>query len=287
MKTNLLFLSILIYTAFSRFWSIDSIPPIINSTVALRVFSAISSIGSVIVILFYFKDLSKRSKIGLLSAWVYSVLPWTLEQGRIVSQPNIALFIFLLALFKVKKIIRISSRIALCFLFLLGLYIVYPQLWLFRTNQLIFPHLDYLRNICTLISADFLFFNNNTFWWGGIKESGVMFISFLPFFIIGIYKLIIQSEWKIFFWLGLIFLISFTSPYFPESREFFLAIPFICYFIAIGIDRFFRFQKNSERIIFLIMLLLIIYDLSQLSHYYFVHYPQQILSNTDKINVSF
>ena len=279
---------IILYGILLRFWKLATIPPLINRVNLLgRFITAGLNIISIYLIYSIVRKLTSNAKIALLTAFIFTSLPWVIEQSRVVSPVNNSLFIMLLLFYLVFYLKDNIIKYITAILLLPFIYFIYPKLWVFNLRQNLPNFTNYLNNIFILSSADFLFFKNITFWWGGVREFGVMYISFIPFLIIGIYKAI--SEKQIYIILLSIFIIMFSalSPFFPESREFYLITPVFSFFIAQSI--YHLAQKNNIffRIIFSLILLLFLYNFGEYLHYYQIHYPQQIFGNIHKINEPF
>ncbi len=315
-------LLVIIYALVSRLWFLNQIPPLLDTASYYpRLVSAIFGIATVAVIYFLSKLIYKNKRLALLTAWVFAVSPWSVEQGRVISQPTVALFCLLLISFlflTVKN--KIISR-GLLIITPLVLYLTYPQFWLFRFTQPLPKIADFLNNLFYLISPEFLFFKNTTFWWGGVRESGIFFLAFLPFLILGIYRFITcychpdrSASWRrvegsstlrkledsstslgmtslkqigLGLYFFVILLLSAASPFFPESREFYLAYPVLCLIVAVGIDYWWSSKTKISKIIFMFLFLFIIYDIGSFFHYYTIHYPQQIQINKGQFNEKF
>lgn len=287
MKGKLILLLILTFTAISRFFLVDKIPPLLSSSVvSLRLLSAAATITSTALIFFLVERYFQNTKIALLTAWVFCILPWTFEQGRINSAPNLALVLILCTLLLAQKFFSKFKYTFLLFIPVL-IFISYPQFWLFKFNEFEFSIHSLITNLYILTSFDFLFFRNVTFWWGGVREFGVMFLSFLPFHLIGIYQLVTNKEKKLLFIFGLITFIAALSPFFPESREFYFATPLISITVALGIYHFSIWKSIMIKSMIGLLFLLMIYEYMQFMHFYFVHYPQQIKSNFSQIHEAF
>lgn len=290
MRKILLFAFIVIFAIISRFLFIGKMPPLIDASLIFsRYVSAVLSVGSILLCYILIKHSFKRIKLALLSAFLMAVLPWTIEQGRIFSQVNNALFFCLLIIFFLEKINRRFYKIVLLLLIPAGLYFIYPQFWLFRLSQKMPNLADLLNNIFVLFSPDMLFFHNITFWWGGIKEFGIIYLSLSPFFLYGFYRLINSGRYKLFFLLVFILLISSLSPFFPESREFFFSVPILSFATAYGIiDSFDRNKKRKlVKLLIVFSLIFFFYEISQYFHYYTVHYGQEIIKNQSQIYEAF
>ncbi len=289
LKPDFNFLIILFYSVISRFYSISFVPQLLNTDILSRYISTALNIGSLILIYFLIRQSNKSRKIALLSSWVFMLLPWVIEQGRITSQVNNYLFFILLTILMMMKNKNLLIRILLMLVLPVSAYFIYPDFWIFKSFQ-IPTFASFLNNIFFLISPEFIFFRNITNWWGGVKEFGILYLSFLPFFVIGLFKSVQLMNIKI--WIGLLLLIIITSlsPYFPETRELFLAIPIISIIISYGIYRFYQMKARRNlmfRIFQIVIFFLVIYDLMQFNHFYYVHYPQNINSNIINIHEPF
>ena len=280
---------IIAFSTILRFWHFGSIPPIQAQTyLSFRFVSSIYNIGCAVLLYYICKKIFKVEKIALLSSFIFAVLPWTIEQGRIYSQPSNVLFWLLLILFLniVWKniIIHVVSIICIPFLF----YLLYPHFWILKSGLSMISINSLVKNIFTLLSPDFWFFKNDTFWWGGIRDSGIINLAFLPFLLIGLFQTNIPARARIFTILLLITLVSAASPFYPESREFFLVTPTLAMLISFGIYSSFNFlTKNIYKFVILVFLFLFIYDFSCLLHLYSVHYQQQISGNLSQIHEPF
>lgn len=284
MKEHVLFGLVIVYTLLSRFWAIGKFPILIDSPLPFRLFTATFSILGVFFLYFYTKTIGQNKKIALLSAFLLASLPWSFEQGRIVSPPSNALTVLLFLFLIILHIRQLLIKIVLSASIPIVLFIFYPQVWLFRT---IIPNAHFLENVFALLSPDFLFFHNFTFWWGGVREVGILYFSLLPFFLIGIYQFIFSKQKRIFIWMILILLISSASPFFPESREFFLILPFMCIILAKGIHTFISQKTIWMKWSGMLLLFIMIYEMMQFFHYYTVHHSQQVESNKQKIHEAF
>lgn len=287
MKSKIFLLLIIIYTAFTRLFLIDKIPqPLVASIITWRIISAGASLISLIAIFSLIKSYLSRSKIALLGSWVFAILPWVFEQGRISSQANLALM-FLMSVFLIFRRIKAKWGYFLFLLVPLILFAVYPEFWFFRLSGYSLTLQSFIQNVAILTSADFLFFHNITFWWGGVRDVGVMFVSLLPFFIIGMYKAVETGYYKMILLLVGTLILAAMSPFFPESREFYLSIPVISLILSLGIY-YWSIQSGIYYKIALIgVVLLLLYEMSQFFHFYFVHHSQEVISNLSKFHEPF
>ncbi len=285
MRYSILLL-VLIFSLLSRFYLINIVPPLYELHLSMfRLSSAILNIFSISLLYLYAKRYVNNTKIALLSIWVMATLPYVVEQGRIYSQVSNSLFLILLFPLLWRSFNNLLARFILLIIFVITLYYTYPSLWLFKSKIVLDNPIFFINNLFSLLSPEFLFFRNFTFWWGGVKEVGVMYILFIPFFIFGLIEVIIQRRFNILNPCLLILLISFTSPSFPEGREFYLITPFLSLIVSFGIYKL--LSKSFSLIFILIFTALITYEIIQFFHYYFIHYPQDITSNQSNIKEPF
>lgn len=286
MHTTIILVLILVFLFISRFFQIGFIPPLTPGTpILLRYINVMVSVGICILMYFYTKKRTQNRKESLLAAWVFSVLFWPLEQGRIVSQVNISVFFLLIYLIHITSC-SLKTKIFSTFILVVVLFFIYPQLWIFK---LALPKLsiDLVNNFIAVASFEFLFFKNQYFWWGGVRDFGILNLTFLPFFLIGIFQIIYDKDRQIIFGSLILILLTAMSPYFPETREFYLATPFFSYIIAAGIYKF-RLKKNFMRNLLMTgSLIFLMYELSQYFHYYTIHYYMEVRGNLSKIHEAF
>jgi len=286
-KTNLLFV-VLLYSFILRFWRLGQIPPLIDQSLFLaRLTNAFLSLMSVFLLYYYSKVLFKNVRLALLSAYIFAIAPWVLEQGRIYSQANVALFILLAFLTVTIKLKSLYLKLFLSSIFYFLFSISYPQFWLFKMSQFELSLNNVLNNIFIILSPEFFFFKNPTFWWGGVRDFGILYLAWLPFLLVGLNDVFVIKKPRILLWIGIVLLISVASPFFPESREFFIITPFISLIVASGIYKFFSRNDLLTRVLFFLVFVFMIYEIIQYFHYYTIHYPQQILGNRGHINEPF
>lgn len=283
-------LAIIIFTIISRFLFIDKIPPSFSSSLWQRYLNASLAVVGIPIIYLLVRKYLKSKRIALISSLFFAILPWTVEQGRIVSPVNISL-VLLMGVILFAKFIK--HRVLKLFVYLLIppiLYFFYPQFWLFRIKEFSLSLSGFLNNLFIFASPDFFFFKNPTFWWGGVREFGIVYLILLPFLLFGIYELLRNKRYSIFVWMLLILFISAASPFFPESREFYFITPLLSIVLAVGVEKLYlkAIKKNIFwKTIFISVFMLLIYEFSQFFHYYMVHYPQQVRSNIENIHEAF
>lgn len=289
-RSHLILFIIIFFATVSRIWLIGSVPQIINSNIYNRLLTASLSVGSIYLLFVLCKNLWGSNRVALLASWVFMIMPWTIEQGRITSQVSNSLFFLLLIIILMQKFRSLISRSILVVIIPFMFYLCYPNLWIFRSGFNIPSVSTLLNNIFLLISPDFIFFKNITFWWGGVRETGMLYPAFLPFLLVGIAESTNYISKKIWLFISSIYIITAISPYFPETRELFLTTPFISIIVALGFVKFYKIlleQNIYMKLISLIMIIFIAYDLAQFNHYYFIHYAQNIISNSVNIHEPF
>lgn len=283
---KLLIASILFITASSRLLFITQIPPLKSDTdIAGRVISALASILAVWCIYKITTYYTGKNRIGYLTALIFSVLPWTVEQGRIVSEVNmtlsITLFILWIQIFFSKK-----TKVIFFAILVTVFYFTYKEIWILHvdTQTMVSPE-NIGKNMLFLSSSEFLISHNPTFWWGGVRDWGISLSIFLPFLVIGIIKSIARKEIVILITIIMLLIFASSSPAFPESREFYLATPLISYFIAVGINvlREIKGKPYVYKMLTVIIVGLFIYEYQNFLHFYTVHYPLRVKSDIQKI----
>lgn len=262
------------------FW-LTSYPPSGADALWLRLPSALSGVITIILLILLVWRLTKNTAYALLSGLFLSLMPWHIEQSRVSSEAMLGLLVLLaggllwtVASCKKCKLVLVIS-ISIIF------FRAYPSFWLFHP-PFTFPTLfEYLGNIFKLVSAEFLFYKNDSFWLGGLRTTGALLPSMLPLLVIGIGVALQKFNVKMLGWLILGFLIlgvSAASPLFPEEREFFLITPYLAVLLGLGALQLVHFWKKSLLIkcIMYFYFALIIYDYVLFAHSYIIHYPQRI-----------
>lgn len=135
-----------------------------------------------------------------------------------------------------------------------------------------------------LLSADFFFFSNPSFWWGGMREWGILYGVFLPWLIIGLYVSIRERYLFLLVWIVSCFLLAAMSPFFPETREAYLAVPAIAIVLGLGVRTSMTWTTLPRRIFCVLMCLIVVYEMAQWLHFYTIHLPLQVKSNAQSIS---
>ena len=246
----ILILLIFLFNLISKFWKIGEVPPLLNeSSFVLRLVSA--SLSSVFPLLLYFfvRKISKSKKLALLSALIFSLLPQTFIEGRVVS-----------------------------------FYLV-PGSFEDQLPRFL-PFSKFLRNFFTLTSPEVWLFQNIFFYWGGVRETGLIFFSLLPFLLSGLFYYLKKGFNFPFFSFIVILIFISLSGSFPENRLIFLTLPYIAVSIARGILIVGDTQKFAKVIIFILSFFLCL-EMVFFYHFYFVHYPKQIIDFSQNIKQPF
>lgn len=283
MKRVVFLVLILFLAAVLRFFRLDTVPPLFHSPSFLpRLVTAIVSIVNVYLTYRLSARYSDNAKIGLFSAFFMAILPWTLEESRVYSSVNNGLAILLTGIY-IRKIFRTRwQTMSLVVVVLAVFFLIYPNIWFLKNFQLI-SIISFRDNSFRLMSPQMWFFNNVTFYHGGLREWGMVYISVLPLLILGFIKSYNRKNIFLYLVFLILSMISAMSPFFPESREFFLATPILSFFIGKGFYVLISEKKVIYSLITFILLLLIIYEISQLLHFYYNHYPLNVRESADKI----
>lgn len=288
MNVRIILTGLIIYAAVTRFWHISSLPSISTDAVLVgRFITAFTSCATLLVLYRFVRSYNGSCRIALLSCWVFAVAPWAIEQGRIFSPVQIFTPVFLFSLWIVQLlrfpilIIFRSISIAL----LVGVF--YLFLWEFQKDAGITSFSSAFRNLFTLFSPTMLFISNTTFWWGGIKEFGMLFLSFAPFFFSGLLQVIQKRRWQVLMYIAVLGIVVSVVPHFPEGRQFYPALPFLCYITAVGLNGLSLRKARYFQVAISVFLLIWIYENIQFWHYYATHYPIQVRGAIEKIVVPF
>lgn len=275
---------IILFELLLHFFKLGSIPFFSNSfpTGAL-IQSASFNIISSFLIYAIAKILFRKNRTSLISFFIFSSLPWVVETSRGGIYLNFLLFwilVLILLLAFIKKIIHFSFVLTVLrpVLFLAGIsavvfFLKKPE-WIF--SPVLYPYTleAVLSHSSHLVSPSFLFFSNDSFWYGGNKEAGILLLSFLPFLFLGITETFRKDLPVISVWLTAGILLSVFNPYFPESFEFYIAVPVFVFSIAGG----FYIFRSVNRLIIALLVLLFVFEYSLYLHTYFIHYSQNTRS---------
>ena len=264
--------------AFVRLWQINLLPPVSSQTnVSLRFLTAF--LGIISIILFYriVQKLFKNKAIALWSAFWMNFSPWHIAESRIISPMVGVNFLILLGIW---CLVSDKKRIGWGIL-IGGILLFFRFSWMFQSISIVELH-SFVINILKYLSPDFLFFFNDTFWWGGFKEVGILTpLAFFPL-VCGIYSLFYFQKWvhkTILFWgFVLPLIIASASPTSPETQEFFLAIPIISFVVGLGTVFLYNFlnKKLLGRYVFLVFLIALSFEFLYTWHIYLTHYQVRV-----------
>lgn len=278
---------IIVYAAFLRFWQIGQIPPLANpSNITGRYVIGLIGIALVMLVFLLSSQFIKSKKVALIASWIYASIPWTIERSRISSQIQMIeflLLLFLLLFLATKRII--FKIISMAIIFSLLTYVVFTQQWIVFANQQNIPMSRYIGNIFASFSPTLIFFQSNIIWYSQMKEFGLLYSLVLPFFFLGLLTSIRQNK-SIILFLSIFLIFASFNPFYPQSPELFFTLPFLSLISAVGISKYYQKSNSFLRFILFLVLVLLIYEISQFLHFYTVHYPQQILSNFSQIHES-
>jgi hypothetical protein len=267
----------------TRVFELGSIPPGRSESFWLRLPTALAAI---LVIIFLQLAIFRRTKshtLTLLTGLVMVLMPWQIEQSRIVSDAIFGLLVVTIALFLWTVAPCRRCKIVLIIMTLILLWRAFPSNWMtsYGLSKANISHL--LPNGAILWGVDFLFSKNDSFWLGGLRTVGVLLPSLLPAFYIGIVLFIKRSRMvtllTVFGLAAVVTVVAALNPRFPEEREFFLITPLLAILVAIGLRAIFSFWRNRGIFIkglVLIYLLWIFYDTLLFWHFYTQHYWQRI-----------
>lgn len=288
MKRSFLLVCLFLYTVISRFWHIGTVPAVASGAVLFgRYGTGFASCLTLLSLYCFVRWYSRSTRTALLAVWVFAVSPWAVEQGRIFSPLQIFTPILLLLIWTAQlirfKLLRIMRYVSIA----VATVAFYWVVWEFQKDTGIASFSSAFSNLFALFSPSMLFVSNTTFWWGGVREFGMLFLSFAPFFVLGLLDLISKKQWMVLGYVVLFGMIASIAPQFPEGRQFYPALPFLSYITAAGL-RHLHVRSQTVSLILLCMFLMIwVYEDIQFWHFYATHYSQQVREATDKIVVPF
>lgn len=284
-KKNLILLTIIaIITALIRLPFLHTLPPGGENALLLRFPSAISGVISILVFTLLVTKVTSSFSLGFISGIVLTFMPWHIEQSRVYSQAMLGLTVILSGLLVMQYFNSTFQKIFIALFIVILFYLLYPSFWLFSGN-LITPDLyKYATNLFKLISVEFLFFKNDSFWWGGLRTLGTMLPSMLPFFLLGLFETVKVMQKKDFVWVIpfiFIWLIASAAPKFPEEREVFLISPYLALITAVGLRRITHYFRDGliwTKIAIGLYALFIVYEHLLFFHLYTSHYSRRVNS---------
>lgn len=257
-------------------------PPGQDSILVMRLATALMSIVSILIFMLLVHKLFGKTNLTVASGLVLTMMPWHIEQSRVYSQPMLGLAVLLGGIvcyfYLGKSLLRLMGSVFSLVVFSL----VYPDFWLFSLTWQLPEVSNYLHNLFKLISVEFLFYKNDSFWWGGLRNWGALQPTFIPLFIIGLFEIAKKIKFThICFTIPflIIWFIAAANPKFPEGREFFLTAPYLGMIITFGVIKVFEQYKTSEiitKLLIIAYLLFITYEYTLFVHYYVKHYSLRI-----------
>lgn len=293
-REKIIVISLVVIAALIRFVGLGAFPPGNQNSFLFRFITALCATASVLFLYFIVKKRTTQRYLPFATAITFALMPWHIEQSRIYSPTLITLTLFLgvkasLDYFNIKnKVLSIGACSAPLILNIL----LFPQASIFKQITPVAP-LTFLQNISVLVSYDFLFFKNESFWEGGLRSYGV----FLPFtfivFTIGLFELIRRVNKKhiphaIIFIVCVV--LSALNIYFPEGNIYFFATPFFALVGGYGILSLYNAWQDKnifKRIGIGLYILLVIYEHIVFMHFYAMHYSQRVVHEASLENSKF
>ncbi len=292
-RLKILTIGVIILAAISRLVYLGVFPPGGFNSFWLRVPTAVAGTSSIMLLMWLVQRISRNKLLSLVSGFMLTIMPWHIEQSRVYSQAMIGLTVLLLG-----AIIYTATRMKLLKIIVavvtgLGFYFVYPQFWIFKLNFKLPIFNDYLGNLFKLVSVEFLFYKNDSFWSGGFRTWGVFLPSFIPIIIVGmlsVFEKIKVRHWNYVLLAAVIWFLSGANPTFPEGREYLLITPYLAVISAFGVIKVFGQFKSSNiilRTLIIALLLFVIYEYALFTHFYTTHYSQRIENEIPHEEIAF
>ena len=270
-----------------KYWRLGTYPKLFDPVFFnYRLLSSTGNILVIIIFYYYIKGKFGSIKLALLSSLIFTTLPLTIVESRIASSYSLILFLFMLIILISSWIRLFYLRVCLLLLIIISISLIYPQIWQGQFYTLITP-LKYISNFFELMSFDLLFFKNESFYWGGIRETGLLYLFMLPLFLSGIYTFIVTQKYKPLLLFLLIFAIIPLAPLFPENRAVYFSIPLLSLIVATGLIRLLTQKVHSRTILIGSLTGFFVYEFILFLHFYFIHYQKQVIEFHNKITGPF
>jgi len=139
-------------------------------------------------------------------------------------------------------------------------------------NKFSFYSMEVTKRYLETFDPQYLFFNGDLDISKSTKSNGVIYLSFLPLILVGIYVSLINKEkLKVLLLLTTPLLGSFVEPHY-ESISRIPVFIMLSYFSAIG---FFYIYKKKKWLAYLIVFL-IFFEFSRFIHDFLIHYPGRL-----------
>lgn len=281
-QSKSLWFAILLIAAVIRLPFIDKFPPIGPGLFWLRVLTSVVSLFTIWSTMYLVKQKSSLF-LALAVGITLAVTPWHIENSRIYSPAMLGLALVLISGLVLNSALNRSIKFIAVFLISLFISFIYKEIWF-----LSIPLKDlslfnrFYEKAFHLLSGEWLFYKNETFWGGGLRTSGVFLPSFIPFYYLGLIILIRRFNRKyipLLLTVILWWIISALNPRYPEGREFFFALPLLCVAVAQGLVFVLtkiKSQHNFIKILMLIYFLFMTYEYTVYAHDYIIHYSQRV-----------
>ena len=278
MQKNMGLILIVLFAALIRLPLLNILPPGGENTFFPRLVTVVTAIVSILLFYLVILQKSRQKDLASVSAFVLTFLPWHIEQSRIYS-PFMLILTFLLmvvllwqiaACKRCKSVLVIFSSIVI--------WRLLPDLWIFHPPYILPNLTNILQHIFKLLSVDFLFFNNDSLWFGGLRTTGVFLPSGIIIFLLGI-GVVAKNFSQKYLWILLsvliLTLLTALDPEFPETRIFFLTTPALAYIAAQGIlylRKAYREKKWFAKAVIIFYATILFYEHVLFFHTYTTHY---------------
>lgn len=276
------FSGVLIIAFLIRFPYLDLFPPLGIIPLYLRIITASMAVISILLTMLVVRRYSNSLYVSVMTGLSMTLMPWHIEQSRIYSEVVFGLVTVLTVIFfwsvarckKCKFMLIVTAAIIF--------YRVYPSFWIFHLPYASSAFSTALSNIFKLSSVEFLFYSNDSFWWGGLRTVGALLPFSIPIFFVGVTKILQSGKYRMSLLLccGGIYIVAALAPLFPEDRTFFLLTPIIAYICARGIVQITYWYKMHNLLvkgILCLYIMLLSYEHLLFFHFYTSHYSQRII----------
>lgn len=286
LKSHIISISfcLILFTAvFLRLGGLGRLPPGGENALFLRLPTAICGIASIGLMILIVRKLSERYDVALISGFVLALMPWHIVQSRIYSPPLIGLTVILGGIWFYLNVTHKALKLGGIVITLLLFRMFYSDLWLFHEIRFAPTIPQFLNNLFKLMSVEFLFFRNDSFWWGDLRTWGTQLPSLIPLLGLGLIATIrtvkLSQILLTCFYFVCVWFVAAADPAFPETREFFLAAPLFAVISAIGVIKLYDYfigKSTLVKAVICLYIAFIAYEHLIFFHFYTVHYVLRV-----------
>ncbi|RJR30215.1 hypothetical protein C4564_00505 [Candidatus Microgenomates bacterium] len=285
MQRHKALLVIVILAILTRLPFLNIFPPGGVNTLLPRLITAISAIISIVLLYVVVLQKTGKKDLAQASALILTLLPWHIEQSRIYSPFMLALSLLLMVALLWQIAPCKSCKTVLLIFSSIVIWRLLPDLWMFHPPYILPSLTKIIINVFKILSVDFLFFNNDSFWFGGLRTTGVLLPSEIVIFMVGLAAVITnfvkRNLWLVFLFIVFL-LLAALDPLFPETRVLFLSTPLLALLAAQGIlhlNKMYQHKAWPVKAAIVFYVIVLLYEHIIFVHTYTSHYTNRFAND--------